>query len=312
MASKLVICVLLFAVVGCTLAKPNKKSGKASHMKIKKGYKTKPIPEVLPVVRPCDGVFCGAGRECIVTEEQEPSCQCLQSCDDSIEHLICGSDGVSYPNKCELHRSACIKETKITQVKAGPCEAAPTVSHARPARPQMCFQEDRDVLHKQLVQWLESKEQADGWFMRGKTYLDVVDEYFTMFDESGDEVIDNTEFMRFVEHNETVRNSTAQDENTEVDNQLMRSMCVDALLTEADADFDWRLNKEEFETCLRPDFQPGTKMCSLEGREYADGEEMQNKCNECVCACGNWVCTANACDGDMVAGTDAQEEYDPG
>ena len=30
-----------------------------------------------------------------------------------------------------------------------------------------------------------------------------------------------------------------------------------------------------------------------------------------VCACGNWVCTANACDGDMIAGTDAQEEYDP-
>ena len=43
-----------------------------------------------------------------------------------------------------------------------------------------------------------------------------------MFDESHDELIDSTEFMRFVEHNETVRNSTSQDENTEGDNQLMR------------------------------------------------------------------------------------------
>ena len=40
---------------------------------------------------------------------------------------------------------------------------------------------------------------------------------------------------------------------------VYRSMCVDALVAEADQDYDWRLNKTEFEGCLSPDFLPGTK-----------------------------------------------------
>ena len=35
------------------------------------------LPPRVPVL-PCDGVFCGAGRVCVVTEEREPSCQCAE------------------------------------------------------------------------------------------------------------------------------------------------------------------------------------------------------------------------------------------
>ena len=43
-----------------------------------------------------------------------------------------------------------------------------------------------------------------------------------MFDESHDEVLDAREFMNFVVHNDTVRNTTDNEDNTEGDNQLMR------------------------------------------------------------------------------------------
>ena len=36
-------------------------------------------------------------------------------------------------------------------------------------------------------------------------------------------------------------------------------MCVDALLAEGDADFDWGLNLKEFESCVKVDFDPATK-----------------------------------------------------
>lgn len=37
--------------------------------------------------------------------------------------------------------------------------------------------------------------------------------------------------------------------------------------------------------------------CALEDETYEDGAETQVDCNLCVCACGNWVCTAMTCDG---------------
>lgn len=38
--------------------------------------------------------------------------------------------------------------------------------------------------------------------------------------------------------------------------------------------------------------------CALEDESYEDGAETQVECNRCVCACGNWVCTAMICDGE--------------
>ncbi|MEQ2311030.1 Follistatin- protein 1 [Ameca splendens] len=40
--------------------------------------------------------------------------------------------------------------------------------------------------------------------------------------------------------------------------------------------------------------------CALEDETYEDGAETQVECNRCVCACGNWVCTAMTC-GDKQA-----------
>ena len=36
----------------------------------------------------------------------------LQLCDES-DHWVCGSNGKSYRNHCELHRDACVSQTKI-------------------------------------------------------------------------------------------------------------------------------------------------------------------------------------------------------
>lgn len=43
--------------------------------------------------------------------------------------------------------------------------------------------------------------------------------------------------------------------------------------------------------------------CALEDETYEDGAETQVECNRCVCACGNWVCTAMTCEGLYVLHT---------
>lgn len=42
---------------------------------------------------------------------------------------------------------------------------------------------------------------------------------------------------------------------------------------------------------------PPPAECALEDETYEDGAETQVECNSCVCACGNWVCTAMTCTG---------------
>uniref|UniRef100_A0A673MJP8 Follistatin-related protein 1-like n=1 Tax=Sinocyclocheilus rhinocerous TaxID=307959 RepID=A0A673MJP8_9TELE len=112
--------------------------------------------------------------------------------------------------------------------------------------------------------------------------------------DNGDSQLDSAELLKFIQHNETAvqMNSYAEEEN----NRLLRSLCVDALVELSDENADWKLSFDEFLSCLKPGFNPPEKKCALEDETYEDGAETQVECNRCVCACGNWVCTAMTCD----------------
>lgn len=71
---------------------------------------------------------------------------------------------------------------------------------------------------------------------------------------------------------------------------------MDALIELSDENADWKLSFDEFLNCLKPGFNPPEKKCALEDETFEDGAETQVDCNVCVCACGNWVCTAMTCD----------------
>ncbi|MEQ2230445.1 Follistatin- protein 1 [Ilyodon furcidens] len=98
----------------------------------------------------CANVFCGAGRECTVNEKGEPSCLCIESCKPH-KRSVCGSNGKTYRNHCELHRDACLSGLKIQVAHDGHCREKKTdQSAASPG--ELVFV---CTLH---VYWLPSKE----------------------------------------------------------------------------------------------------------------------------------------------------------
>ncbi|XP_032889302.1 follistatin-related protein 1 [Amblyraja radiata] len=241
----------------------------------------------------CANVFCGAGRECSVTEKGEPSCLCIAECKHH-KRVVCGSNAKTYRNHCDLHRDACLTGMKIQVSHDGHCEEKKD-NKAAASSPVVCYQSDRDQLRHHVMEWLETEIVPDGWFSKGKNYTNILNKYFKNYDD-GDSYLDSNEFLKFIEHNETAVNITSRSDDDET--KLLRGLCVDALIELSDENADWKLSFNEFLNCLDPNLVPPEKKCALEDEIYKDGAETTVECNRCVCACGNWVCTAMTCEGN--------------
>ncbi|KAM4607398.1 follistatin-related protein 1-like [Polymixia lowei] len=248
----------------------------------------------------CAKTFCGAGRECVSTDRGEPVCRCLQQCNGP-DHWVCGSNSRSYRNHCELHRDACLTQTKIHLAHRGRCLERPTQTDVSPI---VCFLSDRDWLRNRVIQFIQEEAESDSLSSNQSSMHDLLHMYFQIYD-NGDSQLDSTEFLSFLKHNETALNLTYS--HSLENNHLLRSLCVDALIELSDENADWKLSLTEFINCLSPAYQPLERKCALEDEVFEDGAETQMECNRCVCACGNWVCTALTCDGEQQVEMDERD-----
>ncbi|XP_032833029.2 follistatin-related protein 1 [Petromyzon marinus] len=250
----------------------------------------------------CANVFCGAGRECSVSDKGEPSCLCIAEC-KSHKRPVCGSNGKTYRNHCELHRDACLTGTKIQPAADGACQERTDDSASSVSLPVVCSQGDRNGLRGRLVEWLRSETVSGGWFTAGSDYRTVLNNYFE--GTAGvDKALDSTELLQLIQQNPAVSTMSSQPAEEPGHGQLLRGLCVDALIELSDRDTDWKLGFEEFLDLLNPNYTPPEKKCALEDEWHSDGAVTLVDCNRCVCSCGNWVCTTMTCDG---AGGDAEK-----
>ena len=80
---------------------------------------------------PCANVKCGHGEVCVV-DGHRARCLCPPRCLDQRVKRVCGTDGITYNNLCELMRTACIIGDKtLRKVQDGKCGSIPPTESPR-------------------------------------------------------------------------------------------------------------------------------------------------------------------------------------
>lgn len=265
---------------------------------------------------PCDRVECRAGRECIVSGGVA-QCLCVTSCPDH-DKPVCGSDGQSYDNFCLLHQKACLSGNPISVDYKGYCKRdielamkefgmtttkKPTTT-AAPVEEELsvCYGPQRDALRDTAISHWQDTVSQQPWYTKDMTYSESLSGHFFACDKDRDYKLRPDELIGCFS---TMPFLPRPEQNLVV----TRTLCIDAILEDADSDKDWKLDFKEFTHMLDPLYRPQAKNCSLEGKDYTDGAEVRVACNHCVCATGNWVCAAHNCPEESTSNSLEEDDF---
>uniref|UniRef100_A0A4W2EUR0 Follistatin-related protein 3 n=1 Tax=Bos indicus x Bos taurus TaxID=30522 RepID=A0A4W2EUR0_BOBOX len=99
----------------------------------------------LPCKDSCEGVECGPGKACRMLGGR-PRCECAPDCTGLPARLqVCGSDGATYRDECELRAARCRGHPDLRVMYRGRCRKS--CAHVVCLRPQSCVVDQTGSAH---------------------------------------------------------------------------------------------------------------------------------------------------------------------
>lgn len=69
---------------------------------------------------PCESLQCGPNQECDIDRYGIATCICPPVC-EPVMRPVCGDDGHTYHNDCDLHRKSCLQNRQVVLAYRGEC-----------------------------------------------------------------------------------------------------------------------------------------------------------------------------------------------
>lgn len=99
----------------------------------------------LPCKDSCDGVECGPGKACRMLGGR-PHCECVPNCEGlPAGFQVCGSDGATYRDECELRTARCRGHPDLRVMYRGRCQKS--CAQVVCPRPQSCLVDQTGSAH---------------------------------------------------------------------------------------------------------------------------------------------------------------------
>ncbi|XP_031205918.1 follistatin-related protein 3 [Mastomys coucha] len=99
----------------------------------------------LPCKDSCDGVECGPGKACRMLGGR-PHCECVPNCEGlPAGFQVCGSDGATYRDECELRTARCRGHPDLRVMYRGHCQKS--CAQVVCPRPQSCLVDQTGSAH---------------------------------------------------------------------------------------------------------------------------------------------------------------------
>jgi len=105
---------------------------------------------------PCLKVYCGAGRECIISDDGEGICQCIEECGGEIDErrMVCSNKNTTWDNDCELYRQRCQCAEGLPGCKSSDNEHLHIDYYGYCQEQKECEAEELDDFPRRMREWL--------------------------------------------------------------------------------------------------------------------------------------------------------------
>jgi len=220
---------------------------------------------------PCDSLHCGAGRQCTVDSDDQPSCTCVEDCGHEVDtrRMVCTNHNTTFNSECEVYRARCHCQDRSSLCSHPRDEHLHVEYYGKCREVAECSSDELIDFPRRMREWLFNvmKELAER--------KELSSHYQQMEEEAEEDGVEDLSrrwshaaVWKWCELNHHPHDNVVSRHELFPLKAPLHSLehCMSPFLDSCDTDSDHNITREEWATCLQLDVDQLTAQCETLGQ----------------------------------------------